>query len=180
MTLFLITAPSGAGKTTLVKSLAKKRAWTECISHTTRKPRVGEEDGVSYFFVDKEQFNTMVENSGFAEIVTYDGNLYGVSKSEIDSCMQKYINVCIIVDHEGYKQIKRVYPDSVGVFLYSTIEDCVYNMLGRGDSLQEAVNRSSKYEDEMKNRIGYDYVIKNPRGSFNRTLDVVHNIIAQH
>lgn len=180
MAIFLITAPSGAGKTTISQEVARRGAWKECISHTTRPIRKGEVDGKTYYYVSKETFETMQKNDSMAEVVTYDGNMYGISKEEINRVQKSARNVFIIVEHEGYKQIKAQYPEAIGIFMYMSKEDCLANMLLRGDKIENAMKRIEKYDSEMENRIEYDYVIKNVRGTFTNTGNIVANIILSH
>ena len=179
MALFLISAPSGAGKTTLVKDLQGKNFWTECISHTTRPMREGEEEGVTYHYVDMKEFLRMDYRNEFAEVVTYDGNKYGITKSEIADESKHKKHKCIIVDHDGYQQLKTLYPKSVGIFLYMTKEECLANMLLRGDSIEKALKRIETYDNELKNSIAYDYVVKNIQGNFGSTATILTSIVLQ-
>jgi len=80
MAIFLITAPSGAGKTTIAQELQDMGVWEECVSHTTREMREGEEEGKTYYYISEEKFKEMCSNGEFAEQVTYHGNYYGISK----------------------------------------------------------------------------------------------------
>lgn len=177
MTLFLITAPSGAGKTTIASKIKK---WGECISHTTRPMRDGEVEGVTYYYVNKGQFEAMDSFDEFVETVEYDGNSYGLTKVEVERVMSKNLHAYVIVEHNGYKQIKEKYPDAVGIFLHMSKEDCMANMLLRGDSLDKALARIAKYDEEMKNRDDYDYVIKNVRGKDGNVATIIENIIYSH
>lgn len=174
MALFLITAPSGSGKTTVANFLG--RVWKECISHTTRPMRDGEEDGVTYYFKTKEEF----EKIEMIEKVAYDGNLYGLSKFEVNDVLSSNSHAYVIVEHEGYKQIKEKYPQAVGIFLYMSKEDCLANMLLRGDSLDKAMKRIKLYDDEVKNRSDYDYVVKNVRDRLPYTGNVIKGIVGQY
>lgn len=180
MAIFLITAPSGAGKTTISQEVARLGAWKECISHTTRPIRKGEVDGKTYYYVSKEKFEEMKKNDLMAEVVTYDGNMYGISKEEINRVQKSARNVFIIVEHEGYKQIKAQYPEAIGIFMYMSKEDCLANMLLRGDSIEDTMKRIEKYDSEMKNKVEYDYVIRNVRGHFTNTVNIIANIILSH
>jgi guanylate kinase len=184
MAIFLITAPSGAGKTSVMnltrRYVVGQEILGECISHTTRAMREGEENGVTYYFVSEEQFNTMHSNGEFAEKVTYDGNLYGVSKEEINRVLNKHNHVYIIVEYNGYKQIKEAFPEAIGIFLHMSKEDCMANMLLRGDTMAKAELRISTYEKEMMNRYHFDYVIKNVRGKADVTARIIGNIIKQY
>jgi guanylate kinase len=184
MAIFLITAPSGAGKTSVMNDVAKyslgKDRLGECISHTTRPMREGEKEGETYYYISREYFREMLEEGEFAEAVNYDGNLYGITKEEIERVQKKHEHVYIIVEFNGYTQVKEVFPDAVGIFLYMSKEDCMANMLLRGDAMDKAQVRISTYEDEMLNRHVFDYVIKNVRGQKDKTARVIGNIIRQY
>lgn len=180
MAIFTITAPSGAGKTTIAEFVAKYSNWVEAISHTTRPLRDGEEHGKTYYFVNKGDFFDMAERGEFAESVEYDGNYYGISNKEIERVQKEGSHVYIIVEFEGYKQIKEIYPDSIGIFLYMSKEDCMANMLLRGDSFEKAMSRIEKYKDEISKRNAFQYVIKNVRGKQVQTVNVLRAIISQY
>ena len=180
MTTFLITAPSGAGKTTFVKAIEQQGLWKECISHTTRPMRTGEKDGVTYHFVDSETFISMDKNDKFVEKVVYNKNHYGISRDEIKRVHNSGSHAVIIVDYDGYSQVKSIYPDAIGIFLYATKEDCMINMLSRGDSLNDALERINKYDKEISNKIDFDYIIKNVRGKQYQTKAIIENIIKQY
>lgn len=178
MTLFLITAPSGAGKTTICKQVG---IWSECVSHTTRPKRVGELEGITYYYVSKDEFKDMENDELFVESVEYDGNKYGLSVSELNSRLSSgRKNAYVIVEHDGYKQIKEKYPNAVGIFIHMSKEDCMANMLLRGDSVESASRRIEKYDEEIANRIDYDYVIKNVRNKQHNTVNLIKEIIMAH
>lgn len=180
MAIFLITAPSGAGKTTFVKEMQRISYWKECISHTTRKMRVGEVDGETYYFVSEDEFTAMSQRNELAERVVYNGNKYGVSKKEIERVLSAKKNVVVIVEYDGYTQMKQVFPDALGIFIHMSKEDCMANMLLRGDSIENALDRIKLYDEEMKNKGEYDYVVKNKRGKFSETSTVIRAIIKQN
>jgi guanylate kinase len=183
MAIFLITAPSGVGKTSVMNYVAEQSQFVnigECISHTTRPMRDGEEEGVTYYYVDQDEFEDMKQAGAFAEAVNYGGNLYGISKLEIARVLRDYEHVYIIVDFNGYKQVKEAYPEAIGIFLHATKEDCAVNMANRGDTKENIELRLSTYEAEMMNRYVYDYVVKNVRGKKWLTAKIVENIIMQY
>jgi|SRR5690606_21575975 len=180
MAIFLITGASGSGKTSIAQMIQKSGTWQECISTTTRPMRDGEVEGKTYYYVDKEQFEAMYENGEFAEKVEYDGNLYGITKKEIERVMSKGRHVFIIVEYNGYLQIKEQYPEAIGIFLYMDKEDCMANMLLRGDSLEKATARINTYDEEIVNRKYFDYVIKNVRGKMVSTVQIIRGIITQY
>lgn len=180
MAIFLITAPSGAGKTSLVHELERHGFWEECISHTTRLMREGEIDGKTYYFISDEEFYNMLNNNEFVEHVVYHENHYGIAKSEIERVLNKGNHVAIIVDYNGYLQIKEKYPDAIGIYIWATKEDCMMNMLSRGDSVESANKRVSTYEQEIAQKNHYDYVIRNVRGKFRNTVSILANIVNQY
>lgn len=180
MAIFLMTAPSGAGKTTLAQRLQKLGVWQECISHTTRPMRNGEVEGVTYYYIDEKSFLESVKDDLFAEHVRYDGHFYGISKNEIERVIGKGNHVFIIVNYDGYQQVKNAYPDAVGIFIHMSKEDCMANMLLRGDKIEKATSRIEKYNEEMKNRHDFDYVIKNVRGKQSSTEVILYNIVKQY
>lgn len=180
MTIFLITGASGSGKTTIARGIHNMGLWNECVSTTTRPMRKGEVEGETYYYVSKDEFERMEKNGELIESVTYDGNYYGITREEIERVEAKGRDIFIIVEYGGYLQVKAQYPDAVGIFLYMTKEDCMANMLLRGDRLDSAIKRIKTYDDELKNRDEYDYVVKNVRNKEGRTSDIIAGIIKQY
>lgn len=182
MAIIIVTAPSGAGKTSIMGAVAslKHLGLGECISMTTREIRDGEEDGVTYYYTDKGTFETLKDNGEFAEHVEYSGNYYGIQKEEIERVLEEYNHVYIIAEYNGYKQLKTIYPNAVGIFMHMSKEDCMANMLLRGDSYDNATKRIGTYEEEIKNKGEFDYVIKNVRGKQRQTENLIYNIITQY
>jgi guanylate kinase len=180
MAIFTITAPSGAGKTSIAQMIQAQGKWDECISCTTRDMREGEVNGVTYYFLQEDEFADTYQMGEFAEYVEYDGNYYGITKREIERVLEKGKHVFIIVEYNGYTQIKEQYPDSVGIFLYMSKEDCMANMLLRGDSMENATKRIKKYDKEMANKKQFDYAIKNVRGKMASTVRIINGIISQY
>lgn len=179
MALFVLTSPSGTGKTTISQLLEKIGVWFECKSHTTRPMREGEAEGVTYYFTEKSKMNDMIENGEFAEYVIYDGHKYGITHAEIKRVTSRRKNAFIIAEYQGYKQIKKLYPNAVGIFMYMNKEECLANMLLRGDSMESALKRIATYDTEMSNRNEYDYVIRNVHGDMDGTRAVIATIVRQ-
>lgn len=180
MALFLLVAPSGSGKTTIAQDIQKQGLWKEVISHTTRDMRNGEVDGETYYYIDKLEFKNMKANGKFVETTEYHGNLYGIAKSEIDSVLDSGKNAYIIVNIDGYNQIKDIYEDAIGIFIYMSKEDCLANMLLRGDKYENAISRIATYEEELDGSIQCEYVIKNVRNKMQYTQGIIKNIVYQN
>lgn len=182
MAIFLLVGASGSGKTTISHEMQERELWKECISHTTRQMRKenGEKDGVTYYFITDEVFQTKLDNGEFAEHVSYDGGRYAISHAEIKRVTGNGKHVFIIVEHEGYLQIMEQYPDAISIFLYMSKEDCMLNMLKRGDKVDKAINRINLYDDELKNKGAYDYAIKNVDGKLEEVISVLSSIVIQY
>ncbi|MGV4321131.1 guanylate kinase [Bacillus mojavensis] len=174
--LYLITAPSGCGKTTVARKLAEKGVWKEIVSTTTRKMRNGEEEGRDYYFIDSKKFITMRDNREFAEAVTYGNNFYGIENGAIERALSEG-DAYAIVEYQGFRQIRKKYPDSVGIFIWMEKNYCLANMLLRGDTIEQALNRIAKYDDEMLNWTEYDYSVKNAHGEMDKTIEFIENIV---
>ena len=116
--LFLVTAPSGAGKSSLVAALLKADPTVHLsISHTTRAPRPGEENGREYHFVSVDDFEKLKEDNAFLEWAYVHGNYYGTSKKWIAEELEKGHDVLLEIDWQGALQVKRLFPDVVGIFI---------------------------------------------------------------
>ncbi|PEV64074.1 guanylate kinase [Bacillus thuringiensis] len=172
--LVIVTGMSGAGKTYLSRNAFGDEA--ECVSHTTRPMREGERHARDYYFIDQDTYSEMLVNGAFAEISDYHGNSYGVTKKEIKSVIEAEGFAYVVVDFQGYQQLKQVYPNAIGVFIHASKDDCVYNMLKRGDSVESALKRNETYEEELKNKGHYDFVIKNERNMASLTIEILSRI----
>ncbi|TXG79380.1 MAG: guanylate kinase [Rhodocyclaceae bacterium] len=162
--LFIVAAPSGAGKTTLVRELlARDSAVKLSVSFTTRKPRVGERDGVDYHFVTREQFQCMREQGDFLESAEVHGNLYGTSRVWIEGEMGAGRDILLEIDWQGARQVRAVFGDAVGIFILPpSIEELERRLVGRGlDAADVIARRLSNARNEMKHVGGFDYVIIN-------------------
>ena len=171
--LFLITAPSGAGKSTIGRKVFDQN---ELKSFTTRKQRQKEVHGVDYFFITKEEFEEKNKNGELAETTYYDGNHYGITMEELQNKLTKS-DCFAVVDYNGMTQLRNIYPHCITIFIMSSKEDCELNMLDRGDSILSVKKRLSTYYDEIANRVKYDYVIPNKRGKLNSTEQIIRSIV---
>jgi guanylate kinase len=182
MAIFIVTGPSGAGKTSIAQEMQDRELWQECVSHTTRLMRKdqGEKEGVTYYYISEETFRNKLENGEFAEHVEYNGNNYGVSHAEIKRVLGNGRHVFIIVENDGHNQIKELYPEAISIFLYMSKEDCLMNMLQRGDKADKAISRIELYDEEISNKGHYDYVIKNVYGKREEVISVLSCIVVQY
>ncbi len=159
--LIVISAPSGAGKTTLCNSIVKILDGVAfSVSHTTRRPREGEIDGVDYYFIDEAQFREMIERGEFAEWAVVHGNFYGTSKRVLNELMQKNTDVLLDIDVQGARQIKALYPEAVLVFIMPPSFDVLKERLYKrgAENLEGRLRRAL---EELKEYSFYDYVIIN-------------------
>lgn len=162
--LFVFSAPSGAGKTTIVDRLKKSMSGLGySISHTSRSPRENEMDGLHYHFVDKDAFGAMIEDGAFVEWADVYGNLYGTSFAAIDAQVSKGLDVILDVDPQGARNIRDRYKDSVLIFILPpNLDVLLKRLMARGTEGEEVLQfRFKKAVDEIANCVWYDYIIIN-------------------
>ncbi len=162
--LFLVTAPSGAGKSSLVAQLLAADPDVHLsISHTTRAPRLGEVDGVAYHFVSIEDFEAMKEEDAFLEWAYVHGNYYGTSKKWIDEQLAIGNDVLLEIDWQGALQVKRLFPEVVGIFILPPSIDALRHRLNNRatDSDEVIARRLAGAGAEMVHACEFDYVIIN-------------------
>ena len=162
--LFIIAAPSGCGKTTLVDALLKNSEDLYLsVTHTTRKPRVGEVDGVNYHFISKADFKKMILNAEFVEHAEVFGSLYGSSREKIQENLNKNIDVILEIDWQGARQVKANMPNAISIFILPPSKKSLLERLkGRGQDDDETIkNRMSDAENQMKHYDEFDYLVIN-------------------
>lgn len=163
-TLFVLSAPSGAGKTSLVKALLESTDnLCVSISHTTRPMRPGEQDGVNYHFVSREGFQALMEQSDFLEHAEVFGNYYGTSRSFVEQTLKFGKDVILEIDWQGAQQIRRIFPESISVFILPPSREALESRLrGRGQDAEAVIQgRLSKAVEEMSHYVEYDYLVIN-------------------
>jgi len=163
--LFIISAPSGAGKTTVLKRvLAELPGVAFSISHTTRAPRAGEEDGRDYCFVDQETFVRMRDADGFLEWAEVHGNLYGTSGEMVENLIEQGIDVILDIDVQGAQQIRQK-KETKGHFVFivpPSWEELQRRLVGRGTETPESLStRYSNARRELADLDCYDFLIVN-------------------
>jgi guanylate kinase len=164
--LFIITAASGAGKTSLVKALLEKDADVKLsISHTTRKPRSGEEDGVHYHFVDEAAFLNILEAGGFLESAQVHSARYGTSQKAVNDALEAGHDVILEIDWQGAEQVRRIYPKAVSIFIVPpSLETLAERLKGRAQDSEEVIaQRLAAAQEEMRHLVEFDYVTINDK-----------------
>ena len=163
-TLYVISAASGAGKTSLVAALLQQVPGIEVsVSHTTRTPREGEKNGVNYHFVDKVKFETMVEAGEFIESATVFGNMYGTSRQHIQEQLLKGKDVILEIDWQGARQIRQLMTDCRSIFIVPpSIAALRERLTSRGQDDETVINqRMREAVSEMSHYVEFEYLIVN-------------------
>ncbi len=160
----MVAAPSGAGKSSLVKALMELDAGVQpSVSHTTRAPRGQEFDGREYFFIDDAQFDAMVAENAFLEWAHVHGNRYGTSKSTIEERISQGLDVVLEIDFQGAVQIKRLFANAVLIFILPpSWEELRSRLQRRGEDSAEVIEiRLANAATEMAQAHEFDFVIIN-------------------
>jgi len=180
-TLYIVSAPSGAGKTSLVNALVKKDPQISLsVSHTTRPPRPGEIDGQHYHFVDVDTFKTMINEGAFIEYAQVFDNYYGTSRSALTTPLEEGRDVILEIDWQGAEQVRRLIPEAQSIFILPPSKAALEERLrGRGQDSDEVISRRMRdAEAEMKHYDEFDFLIINDE--FETALNELHCIfIAQ-
>ena len=176
----VISGPSGCGKDTVVTELRKMDSSVAlAISATTRTPRGNEQDGVDYYFLEKDEFEEKIENDEFIEFVQYNGNYYGTLKSEVSRLAQEGKKCVLVIEVKGAANIIAKYPDCLSVFLMPPSVDELENRLrGRGTESEESIaGRLKIARDEMERRSQYKFVVVNDvlEDAVKQIYDIINN-----
>lgn len=174
--LYVVSAPSGGGKTSLTRALVPRLAAlgipaTISVSYTTRAPRPGEQDGVHYHFVDEPAFKDMIARGEFFEHAEVFGRRYGTGMHRTESLLASGQDVILDIDWQGGRQVKARSADAVGIFILPpSLPELEKRLRGRGQDSEAAVaQRMAQAHDEMTHCLEYDYVLINE--SFDRALE---------
>lgn len=162
--IFIVTAASGTGKTTLVSRLSSREEDIRVsISHTTRAPREGEQNGVHYHFVSKNEFEEMIAANAFIEHAQVYGNYYGTSLAAVESLKKAGFNVILEIDVQGAAQIRQLLPDATSIFILPpSMAELNERLINRGTDSQEVIQyRLGKAREEIEQCYLFDYVIVN-------------------
>ncbi len=176
--LFVVSAPSGAGKTSLCRAVTGAvENLTHSVSYTTRKPRPGEIDGRDYFFVVQERFQEMLDAGDFAEWAEVHSNLYGTSRRVLENMVSKGVDIILDIDTQGAKQIKTKCDSAVFIFILPPSLDILEERLRnrKSDQEDEIQRRMGRSREEIKDYRMYDYLIINR--DFDRALAELRAIV---
>ncbi len=162
--LFIIAAPSGGGKTSLVnRMLAVDPELVLSVSHTTRKPRRGEVDGTQYHFVDLEVFRQLVRQNAFLEHALVFGNHYGTHAGALESQLEKGLDVILEIDWQGAAQVRKIFPQCCSIFILPpSLEVLRQRLSGRPQDSEEVINRRMhEAQTEISHWAEFDYLVVN-------------------
>lgn len=179
--ILIISAPSGAGKTTLCRELLKRfPTMRESISYTTRPPRVGEVDGQDYFFVSREEFQRMVDEDAFAEWAEVHGNLYGTALATIDEARKNGIDLVLDIDCQGARRLKEQIERCVYIFILPpSMVELRRRLESRSSDPQDVIDRRlERAAGEIKEARWYDYIIIND--NFDTAFEELSAIVVSH
>ncbi len=163
-TLLIVSAPSGAGKTTLVRELLKRDAQVNLsISHTTRAPRAGEVHGRDYHFITIDEFLSMRGRGEFLESAEVHGNFYGTSRLWLEQQLSAGHDVLLEIDWQGAQQVRHIFKDAIGIFILPpSMDELEARLRGRGTDNEETITRRQLAAlTEMRHIDEFDYVIIN-------------------
>lgn len=180
-TLFIISAASGTGKTSLVKELlATTKNLVVSVSHTTREPRRGEVDGEHYYFTNKEEFMRLVGEAEFLEHAEVFGNYYGTSKTAVNDLLNAGVDVILEIDWQGALQVKRQFKDAVLIFILPPNREALRSRLSNRaqDTLKVIEERLAGAVREMQEYVNFDYIVIND--DFNQALNELQSIVCTY
>ncbi|AKA69970.1 guanylate kinase [Clostridium scatologenes] len=161
--LVVISGPSGAGKGTICKALLEKNDFWLSVSATTRSPRVGEVDGVNYYFLSKEKFQNRIKNEGFLEYAEVYGNYYGTPKDSVLSAIDIGKDVVLEIDIQGALKVKETYPEGVFIFILPpSMKELRQRIINRGSETEESLMTRFKAAYKEINYVSkYNYAVVN-------------------
>ena len=179
--ILIISAPSGAGKTTLCHALLKRfPTMQESVSYTTRAPRAGEVHGVDYFFVSRAEFQRMVDSDAFAEWAEVHGNLYGTALATIDEARKNGVDLVLDIDCQGARRLKEQIERCVYIFILPpSMEELRRRLDNRSSDAREAIDlRIERAAGEIREARWYDYIIIND--NFEAAFEELSAIVVAH
>ena len=183
--IIILSSPSGAGKTTLVKKIAKENNFKISISHTTRKPRTNEEEGKDYFFVSEEEFKNLINKNAFLEYAEVFENYYGSSKINVIKALNKGQNVIFDIDWQGTEQIKnqKLNYNLVTFFILPPSKEELFNRLKNRDMKDKNIveERMKRFNEDINHWVNYDCVVINDdlEKCYDEIINFINNKISK-
>ena len=180
--LFIVTAPSGAGKTTLIKNIIEFAKTNDekvfmSVSHTTRTPRANESDGTDYFFISKEEFKSNIDEGVYLEHALVHENLYGTPKKAINDHLQRGYKVLLEIDWQGAVEILKAYPDAQSIFISPpSIEELHKRLHERGLDSEEVIAKrveGAKLEMEKSSKFKYQIINNSLETALKNLLNII-------
>ena len=173
--LVVLSGPGGVGKSTIVKELKKEKNFHFSVSVTTRSPRLNEVDGIAYHFVSEVEFEEMIVNGALLEWAEFAGAKYGTPKAPVESALSKGLNVLLEIEIAGARQIRKIRPDAILVFLQPpSFEELENRIRGRGTEDEARIQaRLSLAQEEMAAAVEFDHILVN-----HRVEEVVATLVA--
>ena len=163
--MIILSSPSGAGKTTLVKKISKEKKYKVSISHTTREPRLNEVDGEDYFFISKKNFQSLIDQESFLEYAEVFQNLYGSTKQQVFKSLKQGYNVLFDIDWQGAQQIKRqtLNFNLITFFILPPSKEVLLQrLISRGESKDDIIQmRMNQFDKDVLHWVDYDFVVIN-------------------
>ncbi len=181
--MIILSSPSGAGKTTLVKKISSKKKYKISISHTTREPRPNEIDGLDYFFISKEKFQMLINENAFLEYANVFKNLYGSTKEQVFSNLDSGQNVLFDIDWQGARQIKNktLNYKLISFFILPPSKDVLFKrLISRGENKDEIIQmRMQQFDKDILHWKDYDFVVINEdlNKCYNQIIGYLENTI---
>jgi guanylate kinase len=178
--LFVVTAPSGAGKTSLIDAVMKEDPTLGIsVSYTTRAPRAGEVDGADYHFVTEREFLAMRSRGEFLEDAEVHGNRYGTSRQVILDALERGRDLILEIDWQGAQQIRRLYPDAIGIFILPpSIEELERRLRGRAQDAEAVIRRrveNAREEISHQEEFQYTIINKDFEAAKRRLAEIIRN-----
>ena len=178
--LFIVSGPSGTGKGTIMDEYFRKYPEDNSflsISMTSRAPRATDKEGVTYYFISREEFEDLIKNNGLAEWTEFCGNYYGTPKKPVNDMLRAGRNVVLEIEVEGYHQVKNAFEDAIGVFvLPPSLAELRNRLKGRNTETDEVIEkRITRAYEEIKEVNSYDYLLIND--DLDRAVDDFHSIV---
>ena len=175
----ILSSPSGAGKTTLVKLISEKKNFNISVSHTTRKPRSNEIDGKDYYFVNDQEFKRLIQNQEFLEYAKVFNNFYGTTRTPVIEKLNKGQNILFDIDWQGADQIKNKNLDYklITFFILPPSKEILFERLSNRDMKDKLIveERMKQFERDVLHWINYDYVVIND--DLQDCYKKIHNLI---